>query len=222
MGEIVMVISGKGGVGKTTTAALLGLQFSRMDKKVVLVDTDFGFRNLDIFFCMENQIRYNVADVLRGVCSVRQACITVDENLSMIPGTKDDSFSCDEGRIASFLQELSGSFDYIIIDTPAGISSIHHMLLPYINQGILVMAWDQASISDAISMSKLLQRGHMDFKVVLNEQKPIRFLVPKQELIGLCDTVLNSEYIGRIPYQRQLVFDNHKLNKSLQMICSKL
>lgn len=75
MGDVFMVASGKGGVGKTTLCAMLGSQFARMDKTVVMLDTDFGLRNLDLYFHLENKIIYNLVDVLKGVCSYRQALL---------------------------------------------------------------------------------------------------------------------------------------------------
>lgn len=224
MSEIVMITSGKGGVGKTTATALLGIQFSRMDKKVVLIDTDFGLRNLDILFCIENQIRYNVADVLRGTCCAKQACIPLNHNLSVIPGTKDVAFSETSDRFAGMLEELSGNYDYIIIDTPAGIGRTHHMILPSVTQGVLIMTWDKASISDAIAMSRLMHTRDIPLKTLLNEQSPAyRRYFANQEMQHLCENTLESEFVGCIPFQKHWILsDNRKTNKSMQKICSKL
>ena len=224
MSEIVMITSGKGGVGKTTATALLGIQLSRMDKKVVLIDTDFGLRNLDILFCIENQIRYNIADVLRGTCCTGQACIPLQHNLWVIPGTKDASFSATPERFAEVLTDLSKHYDYIMIDTPAGIGKTHQMILPSVNQGILIMTWDKASISDAIAMSRLMHTRDIPLKTLLNEQSPMyRRYFSGQEMIYLCENTLESEFVGCIPFQKHWVFsDNRKTNRSIQRICSKL
>lgn len=224
MSEIVMITSGKGGVGKTTATALLGIQLSRMDKKVVLIDTDFGLRNLDILFCIENQIRYNVADVLQGTCSTRQACIPLDDNLSVIPGTKDSAFIAESKQFTNMFHELMENFDYIMVDTSAGINETHHMLLPLVTQGILVMTWDQSSISDAISMSRMMHTRDIPLKTVLNEQSPaFRNHYSRQEMLYLCDHVLESEFVGCIPFQKQMLLSEHRrTRKSIQMICSKL
>ena len=224
MSEIVMITSGKGGVGKTTATALLGLQLSRMDKKVALIDTDFGLRNLDILFSIEDKIRYNIADVLRGICSAKQACIPVDTNLSVIPGTKDTTFLGSSERFSEMIEELREHYDFIIIDTPAGIGSIHRMVLPFITQGILIMTWDKASISDAIAMSRLMHTRDIPLKTILNEQNPItRRFSGNHEMQYLCHDIFDSEFMGRIPYQKHMYFtENRRTHKSIQMICSKL
>ena len=82
MSEVIMIASGKGGVGKTTVTALLGSQLARMDKTVVMLDTDFGLRNLDLYFQLQDRIVYNLVDVLCGTCSFQQAIIPIDEPVS--------------------------------------------------------------------------------------------------------------------------------------------
>ena len=79
MGEVIVITSGKGGVGKTTTTANLGAGLSKLDKKVVVIDTDLGLRNLDVVMGLENLIVYNLVDVIEGTCRLKQALIRTDE-----------------------------------------------------------------------------------------------------------------------------------------------
>ena len=80
MSEVIMVASGKGGVGKTTLCAMLGTQFARMDKTVVMLDTDFGLRNLDLYFHLENKIIYNLVDVLSGCLLLSAGIVAIKRN----------------------------------------------------------------------------------------------------------------------------------------------
>mgnify|MGYP000838139440 CR=1 FL=1 len=83
MGEVIVITSGKGGVGKTTTTANIGTGLAQMDKKVILIDTDIGLRNLDVVMGLENRIVYNLVDVIEGNCRLKQAVIR-DRKLSLI------------------------------------------------------------------------------------------------------------------------------------------
>ena len=95
MGEVIVITSGKGGVGKTTTTANVGAGLSKLGKKVVIIDTDLGLRNLDVVMGMENLVVYNLVDVVTGGCRLKQALIRDSryENLYLLPSaqTKDKS-----------------------------------------------------------------------------------------------------------------------------------
>ena len=109
MGEVIVVTSGKGGVGKTTTTANIGAGLSRLDKKVVIIDTDLGLRNLDVVMGLENLIVYNLVDVIEGKCRMKQALIRDRryENLYLLPSaqTKDKS-AVSPGQIRKLTDEL--------------------------------------------------------------------------------------------------------------------
>ena len=117
MGEVIVVTSGKGGVGKTTTTANIGAGLSRLDKKVVIIDTDLGLRNLDVVMGLENLIVYNLVDVIEGKCRMKQALIRDRryENLYLLPSaqTKDKS-AVSPGQIRKLTDELKEEFDYIL------------------------------------------------------------------------------------------------------------
>lgn len=121
MGEVIVVTSGKGGVGKTTTTANIGAGLSRLDKKVVIIDTDLGLRNLDVVMGLENLIVYNLVDVIEGKCRMKQALIRDRryENLYLLPSaqTKDKS-AVSPGQIRKLTDELKEEFDYILVDCP--------------------------------------------------------------------------------------------------------
>ena len=123
MGEIIVITSGKGGVGKTTTTANIGTGLAAMGHKVALVDTDIGLRNLDVVLGLENRIVYDLVDVTSGNCRLRQALIR-DKKL-------EDCICCRQlkqkikllltEQMRQLCSDLKKEFDYIIIDCPAGI-----------------------------------------------------------------------------------------------------
>ena len=127
MSEVIVVTSGKGGVGKTTTTANIGTGLAKLGKKVVMIDTDTGLRNLDVVLGLENRIVYNLVDVVEGNCRIKQALITDKRcpKLYLLPTaqTRDKSAVTPEQMI-KLLDELKNDpeeFDYIILDCPAGI-----------------------------------------------------------------------------------------------------
>ena len=124
MGEVIVITSGKGGVGKTTTAANIGAGLSKLDKKVVVIDTDLGLRNLDVVMGLENLIVYNLVDVIEGTCRLKQALIRDKryENLYLLPSAQTrDKTAISPGQMKKLTSELRDEFDYILLDCPAGI-----------------------------------------------------------------------------------------------------
>ena len=124
MGEVIVITSGKGGVGKTTTTANLGAALALADKKVVLVDTDIGLRNLDVVMGLENRIVYDLVDVAEGKCKLRQALIKDKRftDLYLLPAAQTrDKSAVTEEQMIEITNKLREEFDYILIDCPAGI-----------------------------------------------------------------------------------------------------
>ena len=116
MGEVIVITSGKGGVGKTTTTANVGTGLAKLGKNVVLVDTDIGLRNLDVVMGLENRIVYNLVDVIEGNCRIKQALIKDKRypNLYLLPSahTRDKSSVTPE-QMKKLADELREEFDYI-------------------------------------------------------------------------------------------------------------
>ena len=124
MSEVIVITSGKGGVGKTTTSANVGTGLAVLGKRVVLIDTDIGLRNLDVVMGLENRIVYNLVDVAEGNCRMKQALIRDKRypNLYLLPAaqTRDKSAVTPEQMI-KLTDDLKDDFDYILLDCPAGI-----------------------------------------------------------------------------------------------------
>ena len=117
MSEVIVVTSGKGGVGKTTTSANVGTGLAAMGKKVVLIDTDIGLRNLDVVMGLENRIVYNLVDVVEGNCRVKQALIKDKRysSLYLLPSAQTrDKTSVNESQMIKLIEHLKSQFDYIV------------------------------------------------------------------------------------------------------------
>ena len=150
MGEIIVVTSGKGGVGKTTTTANIGAGLSRLGKKVLVIDTDLGLRNLDVVMGLENRIVYNLVDVIEGGCRLKQAMISDKrhENLYLLPSaqTKDKSAITPEQMI-KLTNELRDEFDYVLLDCPAGIEQGLNLIINRIRMD-MVKRGEMMSVED--------------------------------------------------------------------------
>lgn len=160
MSEIIVVTSGKGGVGKTTVTANIGLGLARFNKKVVVVDTDIGLRNLDVVLGLENRIVYNLIDVIEGSCRMKQALIRDKQcdNLFLLPSaqTKDKTAITPEQMI-KLTDDLSEEFDFILLDCPAGIEQGFKNAIAGANRAIVVTTPEVSAIRDADRIIGLLR-----------------------------------------------------------------
>lgn len=161
MGEVITFTSGKGGVGKTTSTANVGVGLSLLDKKVILVDTDIGLRNLDVVMGLENRILYNLVDVLRGRCRAKQAIIKEKRfpNLSIIPSSCTKDPGCVEvGKMRQLLADLREEYDYILVDSPAGIEQGFELALADTDRVVIVTTPQIAAIHDADCVLQILKK----------------------------------------------------------------
>ena len=142
MSEVFVITSGKGGVGKTTTSANIGTGLAMMNKKVVLIDTDIGLRNLDVVMGLENRIVYNLVDIIEGNCRIKQALIRDLRypNLYLLPSaqTKDKRVQYHPEQMKKLIEQLRLDFDYVILDCPAGIEQGFKMPLPELTGALVV------------------------------------------------------------------------------------
>ena len=119
MGKVIVITSGKGGVGKTTTTANVGTALAMLGNKVVLVDTDIGLRNLDVIMGLENRIVYDLVDAVRGNCRLKQAIIRDKrlENLYLLPAAQSkDKTAVSNDQMAELCEKLKEEFDYVVIE----------------------------------------------------------------------------------------------------------
>ena len=165
MGEAIVFTSGKGGVGKTTTIANIGAGLSRLDKKVIMLDTDMGLRNLDVVMGIEDQIQYNLIDLLENQCRLKQALIRDKNNpsLFLLPAAQTrDKSSVTPQQMKKLTDDLQEKFDFILLDCPAGIEQGFFNAIAGAKRAIVVTTPEVSAIRDADRIIGLLEANEID------------------------------------------------------------
>lgn len=160
MGRVIVITSGKGGVGKTTTTANVGTGLAMLGKKIVMVDTDIGLRNLDVVLGLENRIVYDIVDAVRGNCRLKQALIKDKrlENLFLLPAAQTkDKTSITTEQMVELCEKLKEEFDYVIIDCPAGIEHGFKNAIAGADQAVVVTTPEVSAVRDADRIIGLLE-----------------------------------------------------------------
>ena len=212
--QVIVITSGKGGVGKTTTTANIGVGLSLLGKKVVLVDTDIGLRNLDVVLGLENRIVYDLVDVVSGNCKVRQALIKDKryEGLCLIPAAQTkDKDAVTEEQMKKLCEELKEDFDFIIIDCPAGIEQGFKNAIAGADKAIVVTTPEVSAVRDADRIIGLLDANELDDHFLLINR--IRTdMVKRGEMMNVDDVIdiLNIELIGIVPDDENVIVSTNK------------
>lgn len=214
MSEVIVITSGKGGVGKTTTSANVGTGLAKLDKKVVLIDTDIGLRNLDVVMGLENRIVYNLVDVVEGNCRPKQAMIKDKRynNLYLLPSaqTRDKTGVTPEQMVA-LVDELREEFDYIILDCPAGIEQGFKNAIAGADRALVVTTPEVSAIRDADRIIGLLEANSMK-KVDLIVNRIRMDMVKKGDMMSIEDVVdiLAINLIGAVPDDENIVISTNQ------------
>lgn len=209
MGEVIVITSGKGGVGKTTTTANLGTGLAKLNKKVVMIDTDIGLRDLDAVLGLENQIVYNIVDIAEGNCKSSQAMVQDPryENLYLIPAaqTKDKSAITPE-QMKQITDQLKTEFDYVILDCPAGIEQGFQNAVSGADKAIVVTTPEVSSIRDADRIIGILEtKALTNPLLIINRLRPD--MIEKGAMLAPADVVdiLAIELLGQVPDDEHVV-----------------
>ena len=214
MGEVIVVTSGKGGVGKTTTTANLGSALALRGKKVVLIDTDIGLRNLDVVMGLENRIVYDIVDVVEEKCKLKQALIKDKrfKDLFLLPAAQTrDKSAVNEEQMKELTEKLKEEFDYIIIDCPAGIEQGFKNAIAGANRAIVVTTAEISAIRDADRIVGLLEASEIkNPELVVNRLRPA--MVRKGEMMDVEDIVdlLSIDLIGVVPDDEYIITQTNK------------
>lgn len=209
MQNVIVVTSGKGGVGKTTTVANLGAGIAQQGKKVVLIDTDIGLRNLDVVLGLENRIVYDLVDVVEGTCRLKQALIKDKryDGLFLIPAAQTrDKMSVTPEQMKKLVAELEDEVDYIIIDCPAGIEQGFKNAIAGAKSAIVVTVPEVSAVRDADRIIGLLSAAGIDDCHLLVNRMRID-MVKKGDMLALDDTldILGIELIGVVPEDEKII-----------------
>ena len=218
MTEIIVVTSGKGGVGKTTTSASIACGLARTGKKVAVIDFDIGLRNLDLIMGCERRVVYDFVNVINGDCTLKQALIK-DKRLDTLfvlaaSQTRDKDALTVEG-VRKVLDELTADgFDFIICDSPAGIEKGAHLAMYYADRAVVVVNPEVSSVRDSDRILGLLasrtaraEKGEGSVKehLLLTRYSPRR--VAAGEMLSIDDVkeILGLEIIGVIPESTEVL-----------------
>ena len=209
MGEVIVVTSGKGGVGKTTTVANIGTGLAMLDKRTVVVDTDIGLRNLDVILGLENRIVYNLVDVINGKCRLKQALIKDKRHpeLYLLPSaqTKDKSAVSPEQMI-KLTEELREEFDFVLLDCPAGIEQGFRNAIAGADKALVVTTPEVSAIRDADRIIGLLEAdGIQDIHLIINRLRPD--MIARGDMMSVEDVteILAIDLLGVIPDDESVV-----------------
>ena len=214
MGEVIVITSGKGGVGKTTTTANLGSALAMRGKKVVLLDTDIGLRNLDVVMGLENRIVYDIVDVIEGKCKLRQALIKDKRftDLFLLPAAQTrDKDAINEDEMIRLTQRLKEEFDYIIVDCPAGIEQGFKNAISGADRAIVVTNAEISSIRDADRIIGLLEASNIrNPELIINRIRPD--MVRRGEMMDVEDILdlLSIDLIGVVPEDENIITQTNK------------
>lgn len=201
MARKICVTSGKGGVGKTTIVASLGMTLAKNGYKTLLIDMDFGLNNLDVIMGIENKIVYDVIDVLEGKCQPKQALIQdfLESNLFIFPSTHGFSkvrFGARE--LSSIIMQLDSYFDYVLIDCPAGIDGGFRRAVDSADEYIVVTTPHLPAIRDADKIINVLKTKHVPY-LIINRVRGDLVLDSKMLGVNTIAESLSVKLLGVIP-----------------------
>ncbi len=203
MGEVLVITSGKGGVGKTTTVASLGVALAMEGRSVALVDADIGLRNLDLALGLESRIVYDLLDVVSGACFLRQALIRDQRwpGLMLLPAAQTrDKAAVTPAQMAEVLDKLRVDFDFVLVDCPAGIEQGFRNAVAGADRAILVTVPEVTAVRDATRVKDLLAQCNVPVAgMVLNRYRPK--LARRGDILDVDDAVsiLEVDLLGLVP-----------------------
>jgi septum site-determining protein MinD len=216
MAKVLVVTSGKGGVGKTTSTAALGTALAQMDKKVVVVDFDVGLRNLDLVMGAERRVVFDLINVVQGVAKLPQALIRDKrlENLYLLPASQTrDKDALTEDGVGRVIDDLRERFDYVICDSPAGIERGATLAMRYADTAVIVCNPEVSSVRDSDRIIGLLdsktvraEKGEqIDKHLLITRYEPAR--ATRGEMLSINDVleILSVPLLGIIPESEEVL-----------------
>lgn len=214
-GKVIVVTSGKGGVGKTTSTANIGTALAKNGAKVALIDTDIGLRNLDLLMGLENRIVYTLIDVIEERCKLNQALVKDKKNPNLVllaaAQTRDKSaVSCEQ--MIEICNKLKEDFDFVLVDSPAGIEQGFQNAIAAAEEAIVVTTPEMSAIRDADRIIGLLEAKEeiKNYRLVLNRVRPN--MIKTNDMLSVDDVVdiLSIKLLGIIPEDENIIVSTNK------------
>ena len=214
MARVIVVTSGKGGVGKTTVTANLGSALSQLGCRFALVDADFGLRNLDLLLGLEQRIVYTALDVVAGDCSLDKALVKDkrQENLVLLPAAQNrtkEAITADQMK--DLVAQLSKSYDYVLIDCPAGIEMGFRNAIAAAQEAIIVTTPEMSAVRDADRVVGLLESEDIKgIRLIVNRLRPE--MIQLNQMISVEDILdlLVIPLLGIIPDDQRIIISTNK------------
>lgn len=208
LGQVIVITSGKGGVGKTTTTASIGAALALKGKRVLVADADIGLRNLDVILGLENRIVFNVVDVAKGVCKPNQAIIKSKKsnNLYLLPASQtDDKDVVSEEDIKNVIEQYRREFHFILVDSPAGIEQGFRNACAAATRAVVVTTPEVPAIRDADRVVGLLSARGIEPELLINRLD--RDMVRRGEMLSVEDVqdIVGIPLIGVIERDENVI-----------------
>ena len=214
-GRVIVITSGKGGVGKTTTSANIGTALAKEGYKVVLIDTDLGLRNLDLLLGLENRIVYTIVDVIEERCKLKQALVKdkKNPNLSLLAAAQTrDKSAVNAEQLRDICNQLKEKNDFVLVDCPAGIEQGFQNAVAGASEAIVVTTPEMSAIRDADRIIGLLNTKEeiTSTRLLLNRVRPN--LIKTNEMMSVDDVVgiLEIPLVGIIPEDTGIITSTNK------------
>ncbi|TDX41829.1 septum site-determining protein MinD [Halanaerobium congolense] len=213
-GKTIVITSGKGGVGKTTSSANIGTALAMQGNKVCLIDADIGLRNLDVVMGLENRIVYDIVDVVENNCRLEQAMIRDKryDGLYLLPAAQTrDKTSVTPFQMKELIEKLKEDMDYIVVDSPAGIEQGFKNAIAGADRAIIVTTPEISAVRDADRIIGLLEaEGLRDPEVIINRIRAD--MVDRGDMMGIDDMIeiLAIDLIGIVPEDEGIVVSTNK------------
>lgn len=214
MGECIVITSGKGGVGKTTTTANIGAGLAILGKKVVVIDADIGLRNLDVVLGLENRIVFDIVDVVSEKCRVKQALIKDKryDGLFLLPAAQTkDKDSINQEQMIKLCNDLKEEFDYVIVDCPAGIEQGFKNAIAGADRAIVVTTPEVSAVRDADRIIGLLEAAELrNPRLIVNRLRID--MVKSGDMMNIEDItdILAIDLIGVVPDDEEIVISTNR------------
>jgi septum site-determining protein MinD len=207
-GRRIVVTSGKGGVGKTTTTANLGAALAKRGERVILVDADIGLRNLDLVLGLEKRIVFDIVEVAEGRCQLRQALIKDKrfESLAILPAAQTrDKDAITSEQFAAIVEQAAEQADYVLIDCPAGIEAGFRNAVAGAKEAIVVTTPEVSAIRDADRVVGKLNDRRMPMRLIVNRLRPE--MVRTGDMLSVEDVceILSIELLGIVPDDAEII-----------------
>lgn len=214
MGKVIVITSGKGGVGKTTSTANIGTALALIGKTVVIIDADVGLRNLDVVMGLESRVVYTSMDVIEKKCDLEKALVKdrrVEDLVLLAASQRNSKDDIKPQQMQDICDRLKEEYDFVLIDSPAGIEQGFHNAAAGAEEAIIITTPDVSAIRDADRIIGLLQNQDINpISLILNRLSPT--LVKKGDMISKNDVldILNIDLLGIVPEDEGVIASTNK------------